>query len=59
MLQGLCYFVDLERSPCEISAFGTTTAIKDPFVMVKAPAIELGDGTTTTEKKVNTRPRGT
>ena len=46
MLQALCYSVDLERSPCETSAFETTTAIRDPFVMVKAPAIELGEGTT-------------
>ena len=49
MLQALCYSVDLERSPCEISAFETTTATRDPFVMVKAPVVELEDGTTKKE----------
>lgn len=51
MLQTLCYSADLERSPCGVLAFETTTAIKDPFVMVKAPVIELGVGTTTRTKK--------
>lgn len=58
MLQELCYSVDLEMSPCEISAFETTTAIRDPFVMVKAPVIELGEGITGKKGEVNARPRG-
>jgi hypothetical protein len=51
MLQTLCYSVDLERSPCEILAFETTTAIRDPFVTVKAPVIELRERTIATAKK--------
>jgi hypothetical protein len=47
-LQVLYYSDDLERSPCEISAFETKTVIRDPFAMVKVPVIKLGEGATTT-----------